>query len=199
MAKNALIICNFRLRNIEQFEEIITKFRSSKYDIYEFGEIDRENFEIESLEKKLNEIRSSGKQYENIALISNIKDLLFIWYRVYNKVVDKFLFFIDRVNYSILKRSENSELFTHISEFYGIENEDIKGKIYININYENYNQIFEFLFKDFKFRYFDRMENLVYFEKNRVNLKKVKYKKRYIFNEESYSFGEGEEKIVEQM
>lgn len=51
MAKNALIICNFRLRNIEQFEEIITKFRSSKYDIYEFGEIDRENFEIESLEK----------------------------------------------------------------------------------------------------------------------------------------------------
>ena len=52
--------------------------------------------------------------------------------------------------------------------------------------------MFEFLFKDFKFRYFERIENLIYFDKNRVQNKN--YKKTYILNEMQCSFGKGEEK-----
>ncbi len=33
MTKNALIICNFRLRNIDEFNEILLKFKGSKYVI----------------------------------------------------------------------------------------------------------------------------------------------------------------------
>ena len=98
MTKNALIICNFRLRNIDEFNEILLKFKGSKYDIFDIGEIDRENFKIEILEQKIDKINKNNNGYENITVISNIRDVIFIWYRVYNKLIDNFIFFMDKVN-----------------------------------------------------------------------------------------------------
>lgn len=197
MAKRALIICNFRLRQKEEFNEIVNKFQKEKYDIYDFGEVDRENFNVRVLEYKLNEINEAGEKYEEIALISNIRDALFIWYRAYNNLINYFIFFIDKSNYNILKRNENSQILSEIAEFKGIAKENLGGKIYLNINYENYDKIFEFLFKNFKFRYFDRLENLFIREAGEKNIKNINYKKKYTLENRSLVFGtaENEEEI----
>ena len=191
MAKNALIICNFRLRNIDEFNEILLKFKGSKYDIFDIGEIDRENFKIEILEQKIDEINKKNNGYENISVISNIRDVIFIWYRVYNKLIDNFIFFLDKVNYSILKRADNSEVLEEIAEFKGVYQEELKGKIYTNIDYNNYEQMFEFLFKNFKFRYFDSLMNIEYFNKNRNKESRKLIKKNYILKDKKISFGNG--------
>lgn len=191
MAKNALIICNFRLRNIEEFNEILLKFKGSKYDIFDIGEIDRENFKIEILEQKIDKINKNNNGYENITVISNIRDVIFIWYRVYNKLINNFIFFLDKVNYSILKRADNSEVLEEIAEFKGVYQEELKGKIYTNIDYNNYEQMFEFLFKNFKFRYFDSLMNIEYFNKNRNKESRKLIKKNYILKDKKISFGNG--------
>ena len=191
MTKNALIICNFRLRNIDEFNEILLKFKGSKYDIFDIGEIDRENFKIEILEQKIDKINKNNNGYENITVISNIRDVIFIWYRVYNKLIDNFIFFLDKVNYSILKRADNSEVLEEIAEFKGVYQEELKGKIYTNIDYNNYEQMFEFLFKNFKFRYFDSLMNIEYFNKNRNKESKKNIKKNYILKDKKISFGNG--------
>ena len=75
MAKNALIICNFRLRNSEEFNQIIKNFKGRKYDLFDIGEIDRDDFDIKILEEKINEISGLKRKYDNISVISNIREL----------------------------------------------------------------------------------------------------------------------------
>ncbi len=50
MAKNALIICNFRLRNADEFNNIVKNFKNRKYEVFDIGEIDRENFTFDILD-----------------------------------------------------------------------------------------------------------------------------------------------------
>ena len=66
MAKNALIICNFRLRNADEFNNIVKNFKNRKYEVFDIGEIDRENFTFDILERKIAEIRTGTVKYEII-------------------------------------------------------------------------------------------------------------------------------------
>ena len=159
MTKNALIICNFRLRNIDEFKVITENLKKEKYEIFDIGDIDKESISLEFILEYIKSIREQG--YNNLIFISNIRDVLFCMYRIYNKAVENYIFFMDKTNYSLLKKSDNAKYYKDIAEFKNVIENEIKSKIYININYNNYEQLFDFLFLDYKFKYFDIIENIL--------------------------------------
>jgi hypothetical protein len=139
MSRNLLLIVNFRLRAIEEFEEIKQKYVKYGYDIYEEKNINNREFKIELLQEILE--RAESDKYERIVLISNIRDALFCWYRIYNSFIDDFIFFIDKYNYRLLKE----DIYEQLSNFTNISSENLEGKIYINLKSWNFEIVKEIL------------------------------------------------------
>ena len=113
----------FRLRNEELFFKIESDIKKKGYIIESFGEIDKKSFEFCNLEKKIEEIKLNYGNKTKIILISNIRDVLMTAFRKLNTEIDNFIYFIDKVNYSILKETEYKEF----AMFKDIEKETIKN------------------------------------------------------------------------
>lgn len=182
--KKILLKIMFRLRNEEEFLIIEKNFKKNGYVIEEFEEISKRNFEIQSIYKKISELKLKYGINCKIVLISNIKDLLFCSYRIYNSVIDNFVFFIDKINYNVLE----NELYKKLANFNNIEEEELKGKIYFNIEFKNFINLFDFLMQFYNFTQFDNIENFKYDE----IIKRNEEIKKYIYNEEEYLFLEKE-------
>ena len=130
MSKKLLLVVNFRLRDVEEFEEIKQKYMQCGYCLYEEKNLNHRDFKIEILQEILEKVESD--KYNKIVLISNIRDVLFCWYRIYNSCIDDFIFFIDKYNYRLLKE----EIYEQLSNFTNASFESLEGKIYINLKQE---------------------------------------------------------------
>ena len=150
--KKILLKLMFRLRNIEEFKKIEFGFERNGYKVEEYGEIDRREFKIQDIEEKINEVRKKHGFNCKIVLVSNIKDVLFKSFFEYNSIIDKFIFFIDKINYNLT--GEKEEIIFREGE----NLRKIEEKIYTNIEFTNFMPLFEFFNSNNNFKYFENIE-----------------------------------------
>lgn len=190
--KSILLAFPYNIADRDKFEEIIDRFDNKGYDIHIFNDVDHVNFRIDILPfiiEALKEQYLDGQKngISRIAVISNIKDVLFSWYRCYNSLADDFIYFIDSDESNFLSDGENQSFYKELYNFNGIENEHVEGKIYLNINSDNYKSIFSFLLANKNFRYFDKLDNFNFDNET----EKEKIKKVYHFSGTAFFFEPG--------
>ncbi len=169
--------------NTDEFNKMTKKFEINGYDIINFNGIDN-NFDLMSLPNYINYTKDQlGGKIDRISVLSNVREFIFVWYRAYNSLIDDFIYFIDRDYENVFLSDNNLEnkFYLKIKDFVGIKNESIEGKIFININYNNYNQLFDFMLADYKFSsYFNDIDNFNF------NKKVVKSPKNKIYTFKDY-------------
>lgn len=185
-----LLVFPYNLVDKNGMEKIINDFESKGYDIHEFNDIGSSNFYIDILPAIVETIKEESEGIEKIVVLSNIKVALFTWYRCYNSLVDDFIYFIDKGDTSdLLKDNPNQKLFLAISSFDSISFDPVEGKIYTNISFDNYTQLFKLLIADNVFSYFNSIEDYDFYEK----VHKKKNLRTYTFYEQLFRFPLGAE------
>lgn len=185
------------LSDVEQLHRIYKRFNDEGFTIEQF-ETTQGEIQIDNLPALIDQV-SNKKEYEGkpceFILLSNIKPLLFSWYRCYNSLVNGFVYFLESKVSASPYYLEHMDLITHLSSFNGISNETIKNKIYVNLNDENYDNLSPFLMTNYHFQYFELIENYDYSK----NVKQVHINKCYSLNgleyDLSYMEGKGLEKV----
>lgn len=153
----------YRLRNKEEFENIVNKFEKNGYRIHEI-EYKKNNFEIEMLVDKCNEISLKENKKINIVIISNVEDVLFNWAKLYPNL-GQYIFFIDNYNYNLIGNKSNLNI-----DYNSIM--DKEEKIYININFNNLNRYFDLLIENNNFESFEHIDLFDYNKKMFMNINK---------------------------
>jgi YHS domain-containing protein len=191
MAK-ILMAYNFRLRNTEEYSELIEKFDKNGYSIKIMPEISKENVEIEKLEIDIDNIRKEQSSIEEIIVISNIKDLLFCWYRVYNHLVDKFIFFIDKINQNILTRNKDFEVYEKIADLRTVKKIEEITPIFLNLNYTNCLNVKNFLLDSRIMKNIESVDSVC-----KTKLTKRNFACNFLLGGEKYYFGNSKDKNIE--
>jgi hypothetical protein len=172
---------NFRLRNTEQYDLIIKEFLRKEFDIIKISNFNHKELRIEFLYEYINE-NKLREQYEKIVLISNIEDAVFIWYRMYNFLIDDFIFLskLYKVLLNIItfrkNKSEALNLLIKIprSDIF-VFNQILIGETYIIYNLEEFimhysNQEQEDIQKWINDNYYDKRDiNISENERNLYN------------------------------
>lgn len=162
--KNILLSIPYRVRDKEKFESVLDEFEKNGYIIYKIEDTNKDEVELEFIGEKIKEIKFKYGEESNIVYISNIRDLSYCAYRAYSGAIGAFIYFMDKINYDILTRSEKKEFYERLAGLNCLKNEKINTKLYIvfkEINIEkeidrliinnNFNNISEYKkFEDFK-------------------------------------------------
>lgn len=185
MSKNFLLVFPYQVQNEDEFETIINRFEEEDYIIHIFSDIGPDNFDLDLLPSIINEVINDNTE-KNIRVVvcSNVRELIFSWFRCYNHLVHDFIYIIDQFDSDLLIKRREYGLYRQLFNFTGIQNEKIEGKIYININPKNYNKVFAFVFEDCNFQYFCRLDAFEFASTPR----KSQAQKKYIYNGCKYSF-----------
>jgi len=167
-----LLVFPYKLneKNID-FQKIIDRFDSEGYDIVNFEGIN-DDFNIMSLPNYINYVKEQFDYIiDRFSVLSNVREFIFIWFRAYNGLVDDFIYFIDRSFEDDFIKDNNleNEFYRKIRDFSGIDIENINSKIVININYDNYEKIIDYLITEYKSKYFVNVEDFSH--KSRKNSK----------------------------
>lgn len=192
--KNILLVFLNELEYIDEFNEIIDKFAESNYTMYLLDNIkEDEHFSADSLPELVEFYKSQHGSVNKIVILSNSRDLVFCWYRCYNSVIDDFIYFIDKESKNYFDENDRHfEFYDNLASFNQIEEERILGKLYFNINFNNYSNEIRFILGNNDFRYFDSLNN---YDFNEKKLNKSNISKKYIFNGYEYVFGKDSKSI----
>ena len=195
---NILLVFLNNLGNVEEFNEIIDKFAQKNYSMYLLDNIkEDEYFSMESLPELVEFYKSQHESVNKVVVLSNARDLMFSWYRCYNSLVDDFIYFIDEDDKSYYNPTHRHYTFyKYLSQFSGIEEENVCGKIYININFGNHEKIMKFLVQYNNFRYFNSLDRYNF---NKDTTERINKSKKYIHNKYEYSFYVDNTKDVENI
>lgn len=178
--KKLLIKFTYRLRNKEEFNEIINKFILKGFEVVEL-EYEKNSFNINSIIEKIHREGLNFDENNQIVIISNVKDILYLWHRIYNEI-GSFVFFIDKYNYNILKEDEKSILQLLSSMKLVSREEKLLNKIYINIDFNNFQNITEEILENNTYENFNLIENFDYIKSNKSSL----IAKTYFYCEEKF-------------
>lgn len=185
---NIVLVFPYKIRNIDEFNKILTDFDEKGYYVYLFNDINDKEFKIDSLFDTINFYKAQHNNNVNkIIIMSNVKEILFSWYRCYNSLADDFVYFLDDGIRNFYKNYDELYSFiNNLSDFNGIENESIEGKIFVNINFDNYTYLWNQLMIKNNFRYFDELKNI----DSSMKVTKSYYytKKIYLYENNEYCF-----------
>jgi len=175
---NILLVFLEELSDIETFNNIIDDFNKEDYQIYLYDNLTKIDFKYNDLPKIIKHYKEVTVDCNKIVVLSNIRDLLFFWFRCYNQLVDDFIYLID-VNENNFFNVDDKfySIYYNIFEFNGIETETINNCIYLT---KKCNSILP-LFYDAK--YFQLYK---FFDFNRKNYNVIKINKKY--QNEEYEF-----------
>ncbi|EPY6470920.1 glycosyltransferase [Clostridium sporogenes] len=182
---NLLLVFPHQIENIEEWNNIIARFDKENYYIYILDDISTIDFDIGYLPDIVQYYKSLHESINKIVVMSNARDLVLSWFRCYNSVVDDYIYFLDYEEKNYYK--SNNELFPFVytlSNLVNIDEENINGKIYINISNYNYSKTIYFLLADNRFKYFDLIKNYNFYKRQDGKSQS----KNYIFKEDIYGF-----------
>ena len=176
---NVLLVFPFNIVNNSEFEKIIHEFDEKGYIIHVFDEINKE-IPLDSLPGIIDFAKSQLREEINrLVILSNLRDLIFSWFRCYNSIVNDFIYYIDQ-NYSIFSDTFAQQL----AGFNDIEREYLEGKIYINLYLDNCRHLFMFLLTEGNFRYFTPFYHFNF----QANSEKKKIYKKYQYQNHFFEF-----------
>ncbi|WP_027624889.1 glycosyltransferase family 4 protein [Clostridium lundense] len=189
--KNLLLVFQHSIQLKHRFYEMINEFDRQGYYVHIYDDMHINNFSIDYLPYLIDYYKKEYNDLNKIVVLSNCKDILFSWFRVYNSLIDDFIYFIDNEEQNFYKKDNDLyDFINSISNFASINEEVVQGKIYININLRNYFQIYRFMMKNNNFQYFDIIKNFDYNNKNNKTI----LNKKYIYNNCTYYFNIAENK-----
>jgi|GEM_PF-6382963 len=118
--------------DVDKCNQIINEFDSNNYKIYLYENITYANFHFNELTEIIRYYKEVADGVNKIVILSNIRDLLFFWYRCYNQVVDDFIYLVEESEKTYFDLNDKYySMYYNIFEFNGIEQETIEGKIYL--------------------------------------------------------------------
>lgn len=135
--KKAIIAIVFNINDIDKFNLYMKKFDDSKYDIHMFNInlIDIVDFYI--LQKSIIYLNQKY-EYESVSVLSNIKNLLFLWAKAGYKFIDEYILYAveNTINCNIYGINEkNNELLNNQPQT-------------VRIIFDNYNMILPILIEN---------------------------------------------------
>lgn len=169
------------IKNKEKFDSVLNSFEKQGNQIHVFEGITKEKFDIEIILHLINSIEIEIKQTRSITVISNIRDIINLWYRCYNTLVDNFVYFSEGKGSFFCESDDLLEKFMYnMSKFVGIENEDLYGKIYAVNTGNVYNDDYKFIINNLK--YYDTYENFEYNKTTGLSNERIYRFEGYDFN-----------------
>lgn len=181
-----LLVFPYEVSDKEGFENMICLFEDKGFIVHVFEGLNSNDFYLEILADVLEQLKENEEGINRIVVISNVKEIVFSWYRCYNSLVDEFVYFVDKGDCRFLDGIEDTEFIQCLSNFFSIRKEHIEGKIYFNFNFDfvNYEDILVRIVDDSNFGYLDRIENFDFNEK----IEKKQVNKEYVMKDCQYSF-----------
>jgi predicted XRE-type DNA-binding protein len=191
---NRLLVVSYQIRDNANFEKLIAQFREQGYAIHVINITDN-RFEPFILPALLNDLQVN--EATHLVILSNIMEVIFCWFRFYNSLADSFIYWIE-VPYQFFytKENPNYNFYQSVFNLMGIEQETVVGKIYCNINFNNYPFLFNFWIYQNNFKYFDALDNLTL---GQPKTAKLKINKIYHFGDQQLSLQVNDETKVEHI
>lgn len=185
--ENILLVFLNNLKDIEGLNKIIDEFDKRGYKMYLYDSIKDTDFDFTELPDIIQFYKNQFKNINKIVILSNLRDLIFVWYRCYNSIVDDCVYFLDEEEnrYFDLK-DRHFDFYYSLSNFSNIDNETIEGKIYLSTK--------DKMHPRYRHKYLDSITNLDYINKTQ----KRKIKKKYLFNKYEYLFDLNDIKYVSE-
>lgn len=189
--KNILLVFPYNVSDHDEFENMIRIFEKENYIVHSFDGINNETLFVDMLPSIIDNIKQQEGRVGKIAVLSNLREIIFSWYRCFNGLVDDYIYCIDRENFNFIKKDRYYSFFKQLSDFVNIHKEKVEGKIYTNIDTKNYNDIYSFLLQNNNFQYFDRLDNYNFVNKR----EKTTFEKKYVFGGNEYSLNRNSNKL----
>ena len=92
MANNYLLVFPYQVTNKAEFESILDYFEENDYIIHLINDISPNNFDLTLLPVIIQEVIKD--QAKRIVVCSNVRELIFSWYRCYNHLVHDYIYLI---------------------------------------------------------------------------------------------------------
>ncbi|MBU5299932.1 glycosyltransferase family 4 protein [Clostridium sporogenes] len=193
---NLILIFPYKVEDKEEWNNIINVFDKKNYYVYILNDISTIDFGIGSLSTIIEYYKNFHENINKIVVMSNAKDLIFSWFRAYNSIVDDFIYFIDDEEKNFYQSNEEIfPLIDNLSNLINIDEENIYGKIYINLNINNFRKIVPFIYNNNKIQLFDSLNNFEYVNK----FFKQQIVKRYIIGGFEYIFNTSDIKKIQNI
>lgn len=156
----------------EELKRIYKDFEKHEFTIEVFYDLDSQ-FNINSL-TMIMEFLKEQERYKNgidrVVVLSNIKELLLTWYRLYNYIVDDYILLLDFAEINNDIEQTEKMVIKKLASFSNIHNDKLSGQIYLNITTNNYKQIIEFLIAQENYQYFNALRDFNFFNKKEKKL-----------------------------
>ncbi|MCX8129921.1 MAG: hypothetical protein N3I35_07475 [Clostridia bacterium] len=153
---NVLISFRYDVKDNCGYEKALVDFENNDYIVYDYN-VSGQEFSIETLYYAVQDIKDKHRgSLDRIAVISNIRYAIFIWYRCYNYLVNDYIYFIDESGLDII--GGRSNLIKNLSDLSGIGSETIVGKIYIHLTFSNHTLMLKTLIQNYNFKYFSSLD-----------------------------------------
>ncbi len=190
VVNNILLVFLNNLKDIEGFNKIIDEFDKREYKMYLYDNIRGTDFDFSQLPDIVEYYKKQHNNVNKIVILSNLRDLIFAWYRCYNSIVDDFIYFIDEEENNYFDFDDRHYgFYFNLFEFNNIESESIEGKIYLT---QKNNTVLPIYFDPKYFRQF------IYFDFNRRSAKNIVVK-RYYYDSYEYNFVFADKKNIESI
>lgn len=176
---NIVISISYELKNIEAWDSILDRFDKNGYFVYELNNVPKSSISIEDFPSIIEQYSSYHSKIDHIVLVSNIRELVFSWFRCYNSLVDDFIYFDNEYETCFLSiEDDHFPFYQSLIEFYRIEEDALEDKLFIFSN------------STVNYPIFSNNEYITSYKKYDPNLRKQKKQrnKRYKYGEYEYSF-----------
>uniref|UniRef100_UPI0005AB0708 hypothetical protein n=1 Tax=Paenibacillus gorillae TaxID=1243662 RepID=UPI0005AB0708 len=171
--------------NQERLDSIYDKFEAEGFQVEIFSDEVNYAFQLTSLVDIVSYLKEQERYSDGIhriSVLSNIRPLLFSWYRCYNTLAQDFIYFDDEYSNHYSSNLQHRSFIEQLSEFNNIDYEDMIDKIFVSIN--TMSNLTDFLIQNHRFIFFDLIEN---FDYNNTP-SKHKDSKNYYYNKLEYQF-----------
>ncbi|MFZ5354288.1 MAG: hypothetical protein ACOZCL_16425 [Bacillota bacterium] len=139
--------------DVEKLNEVKKVFISNGYII---KQIDLDNIIHDSIEVMLDKLKQLNLEDDSkVVVLSDSLRCLFAWYRIYNSIVNDFVFYVhNQMQICDFYELNLSKVYDRIVAFIGMSNEKLSKKIYINMDCESSYDMFSILIANNLHSYF---------------------------------------------
>lgn len=130
---NILLVFLNNLKDLNCFDNIICDFEAEGYKLYLYDEVNSNSFSYTDLPEIIRFYQNENDGVNKVVVLSNIRDLIYFWFRCYNQIVDDFIYLVEEEESNFFDVDDTYfNAYYNIFEFNKIEKETIEGKIYLS-------------------------------------------------------------------